>query len=196
MLLANLNTFTALLPEYGLVVLSDYGKGGLTDIARMIELGRAAGRQVLVDPKGDEYSRYVGATIITLSRGELREVVGRWKSEVDLEKRTQRLRKELNFSAVLLARGEEGMTLFTDEGSWTVPAQTREVYDVSGAGDTVVAVLGVALAAGLPLRQAVELANRAAGSPSANSGLRPCRTRNCLDPFHDNRRYGNCRLRR
>ncbi len=90
-------------------------------------------------------------------------MVGRWKSEGDLEKRTQCLRKELNFSAVLLTRSEEGMTLFTDEGTWTVPAQTREVYDVSGAGDTVVAVLGVALAAGLPLRQAVELANRAGG---------------------------------
>ena len=118
---------------------------------------------MLVDPKGDGYSRYAGATIITPNRGELREVVGRWKSEGDLEKRTQCLRKELNFSAVLLTRSEEGMTLFTDEGTWTVPAQTREVYDVSGAGDTVVAVLGVALAAGLPLRQAVELANRAGG---------------------------------
>jgi rfaE bifunctional protein kinase chain/domain len=162
-LLAKLDEFTALLPQYDLVVLSDYGKGGLTHIARMIELARAAGKPILVDPKGDDYSRYAGATVVTPNRAELREVVGRWKSEADLEARAQKLRRELNLQALLLTRSEEGMTLFADDGSWSVPAQAREVFDVSGAGDTVIATLGVAMAAGMPLRDAVALANRAGG---------------------------------
>jgi rfaE bifunctional protein kinase chain/domain len=162
-LLAKLGEYEALLPDYDLVVLSDYGKGGLTHIARMIELARAAGKPILVDPKGDDYARYAGATIVTPNRAELREVVGRWRSEADLEARAQRLRRELELQALLLTRSEEGMTLFTDDGTWSVPAQAREVFDVSGAGDTVIATLGVMLAAGASLRQAVEAANRAAG---------------------------------
>lgn len=162
-LAAKLGEFEALLPRYDLVLLSDYGKGGLTHIARMIELARAAGKPVLIDPKGDDYSRYAGATLITPNRAELREVVGRWRDEGDLHVRAQRLRRELALSALLLTRSEEGMTLFTDEGAWTVPAQAREVFDVSGAGDTVIAVLGAMLAAGAELRDAVALANRAGG---------------------------------
>lgn len=162
-LAAKLGEFEALLGEYDLVLLSDYGKGGLAHIARMIELARAAGKPVLVDPKGDDYSRYAGATLVTPNRAELREVVGRWRSEADLEARAQRLRRELNVQALLLTRSEEGMTLFTDDGAWSVPAQAREVFDVSGAGDTVIAVLGAMLAAGLKLRDAVQLANRAGG---------------------------------
>jgi rfaE bifunctional protein kinase chain/domain len=162
-LLAKLGEYEALLPDYDLVILSDYGKGGLTHIGRMIELARAAGKPVLVDPKGDDYSRYAGATIVTPNRAELREVVGRWRSETDLHERAQRLRRELELSALLLTRSEEGMTLFTDDGAWSVPAQAREVFDVSGAGDTVIATLGVMLAAGAPLQQAVEAANRAGG---------------------------------
>jgi rfaE bifunctional protein kinase chain/domain len=162
-LAALLGEYETLLSTYGLVILSDYGKGGLTHIARMIDMARAAGRPVLVDPKGDDYSRYAGATMITPNRAELREVVGRWKSEADLEARAQKLRTELRMQALLLTRSEEGMTLFTDEGSWSVPAQAREVFDVSGAGDTVIAVLGTMLAAGLPLREAVQLANKAGG---------------------------------
>ncbi|HXF46388.1 MAG TPA: D-glycero-beta-D-manno-heptose-7-phosphate kinase [Burkholderiaceae bacterium] len=162
-LLAKLGEYEALLPDYDLVILSDYGKGGLTHIGRMIELARAAGKPVLVDPKGDDYSRYAGATIVTPNRAELREVVGRWRSETDLHERAQRLRRELALGALLLTRSEEGMTLFTDDGAWSVPAQAREVFDVSGAGDTVIATLGVMLAAGAPLQQAVEAANRAGG---------------------------------
>ncbi len=162
-LLAKLGEYEALLPDYDLVILSDYGKGGLTHIARMIELARAAGKPILVDPKGDDYSRYAGATVITPNRAELREVVGRWKSEADLQARAQKLRRELALQALLVTRSEEGMTLFTDDGAWSVPAQAREVFDVSGAGDTVIAVLGAMLAAGLALREAVQLANRAGG---------------------------------
>jgi rfaE bifunctional protein kinase chain/domain len=162
-LATHLDEFAALVPTYDCIVLSDYGKGGLTHIVRMIEIARAAGKPILVDPKGDDYARYAGATMITPNRAELREVVGRWRSEADLEARAQRLRGGLNLQALLLTRSEEGMTLFTDEGSWSVPAQAREVFDVSGAGDTVIAVLGTMLAAGLPLREAVSLANKAGG---------------------------------
>jgi D-glycero-beta-D-manno-heptose-7-phosphate kinase len=130
---------------------------------RMIEAARVAGRPVIVDPKGDDYSRYAGATVITPNRAELREVVGRWRDESDLERRAQKLRDELGLQALLLTRSEEGMTLFTEQGAWSVPAQAREVFDVSGAGDTVIAVLGTMLAAGVNLRDAVSLANRAGG---------------------------------
>jgi len=117
----------------------------------------------LVDPKGDDYARYAGATMITPNRAELREVVGRWKSEADLTARAQKLRQELRLKALLLTRSEEGMTLYDDEGEWTVPAQAREVFDVSGAGDTVVAILATMIAAKLPLREAMAIANRAGG---------------------------------
>ncbi len=160
---AQLGQFAALLPAYDLVILSDYGKGGLTHIAKMIGMARAAGRPVLVDPKGDDYARYAGATMLTPNRAELREVVGRWRSEEDLAGRAQQLRQRLGLQALLLTRSEEGMTLFTDEGSWSIGAHAREVFDVSGAGDTVIAVLGTMTAIGLPLRDAVAIANRAGG---------------------------------
>jgi rfaE bifunctional protein kinase chain/domain len=162
-LTAVLDAYAALLPTYDLVVLSDYGKGGLTHVSRMIELATAAKKRVLIDPKGDDYSRYVGATIVTPNRAELREVVGRWRSEADLEARARKLIKDLALEALLLTRSEEGMTLFTPDTTWSVSAQAREVFDVSGAGDTVIAVLGTMLAAGLSLREAVLLANRAGG---------------------------------
>jgi rfaE bifunctional protein kinase chain/domain len=159
----HLGSYRSLLQSYDVIVLSDYGKGGLTHIARMIEAARAAGKRVLVDPKGDDYSRYAGATLITPNMSELRAVVGRWSSEEDLARRAQQLRKDLSLEALLLTRSEEGMTLYTAEGARSVPAQAREVFDVSGAGDTVIAVLGVMLACGLDLWQAVQVANRAGG---------------------------------
>jgi rfaE bifunctional protein kinase chain/domain len=162
-LAAKLGEYQSLLTGHDVVILSDYGKGGLAHITRMIELARAAGRRVLVDPKGDDYSRYVGATVVTPNRAELRQVVGRWKDEADLEVRAQKLRRDLNIVALLLTRSEEGMTLFTDGPTWSIPAVAREVFDVSGAGDTVIAVLGAALAAGADLQEAVRIANRAGG---------------------------------
>jgi D-glycero-beta-D-manno-heptose-7-phosphate kinase len=158
-----LGSYSGLLAAHDLVVLSDYGKGGLAHITRMIELARAAGKPVLVDPKGDEYTRYKGATLLTPNRAELREVVGRWKDEADLTRRAQTLRKELQLQALLLTRSEEGMTLYTDEGVMSVPAEAREVFDVSGAGDTVIAIMAAMLAAGASLPDAVVAANRAGG---------------------------------
>jgi D-glycero-beta-D-manno-heptose-7-phosphate kinase len=162
-LASKLADFDAALPDCDVLILSDYGKGGLAHIATMIDTARAAGKRVLVDPKGDDYARYRGASLITPNLGELREVVGSWSSEADLEKRVQGLREDLGLDAVLLTRSEHGMTLFDKGGAMHVPAQAREVYDVSGAGDTVIAALAVMLAAGASLAEAVRIANRAAG---------------------------------
>ena len=162
-LLKHLDHYRALLADYDLIVLSDYGKGGLAHIAQMIEMARQAGKPVLVDPKGDDYLRYANATMITPNRTELREVVGRWRDEEDLDTRAQQLRHHLGLEALLLTRSEDGMSLYTDDDRFDVEAQAREVFDVSGAGDTVIAVLAVMLAAGTNLRDAVIAANRAGG---------------------------------
>lgn len=161
-LLAMLADYERLLPTVDLVLLSDYGKGGLTHVARMIELARAAGRPVLVDPKGSDFSRYAGATAITPNRSELAQVVGAWSSEAELERKAQALRRDLGIDGLLLTRSEEGISLF-DEGHLRLPTQAREVYDVTGAGDTVIGALAALMAAGLPLREAARHANRAAG---------------------------------
>jgi len=155
--------FSELLPQQDAILFSDYGKGGLAHIPAMIASARAAKKPVLIDPKGSDYSRYSGASVITPNRAELQDVVGRWHGEDDLRKRVQRLREELGLQALLLTRSEEGMTLFDDQGEFTVKAQAREVFDVTGAGDTVIATLATMVAAGVPLREAVPLANRAGG---------------------------------
>jgi rfaE bifunctional protein kinase chain/domain len=160
---SKLADFEARLKDADLVILSDYGKGGLRHIERMIASARAAGKPVLVDPKGDDYSRYRGATLLTPNRSEFREVAGRWKSEDDLTTRAQKLRTDLQLDALLVTRSEEGMTLYREGERLHVPAVAREVYDVSGAGDTVIATLGVMLAAGSGFAEAIEVANRAAG---------------------------------
>ena len=162
-LASKLADFKRELHRCDVVILSDYGKGGLAHIAQMIRLGRAAGKRVLVDPKGDDYSRYKGAHLLTPNLAELREVVGSWKSEADLERRAQKLRRQLGLEALLLTRGGEGMTLYRDARTVHVKAEKREVYDVSGAGDTVIATLATMLAAGVALEPAVRIANRAGG---------------------------------
>jgi len=160
---AKLAEFEKLLPDCDVVILSDYGKGGLAHIAEMIRLARATGKCVLVDPKGDDYSKYAGATVITPNRSELREVVGRWSSDEDLAARANRLRGELGLDALLVTRSEEGMTLFREGAVFHEPARALEVYDVSGAGDTVIATLAVMMAAGESWESAVHIANLAGG---------------------------------
>jgi rfaE bifunctional protein kinase chain/domain len=152
-----------LIDEAEVLVLSDYGKGGLARIRELIALAGAAGKTIVIDPKGGDWERYAGATVLTPNRSELRAVIGNWRDEADLVERAQRLRSALALRWLLVTRSEEGMTLFSDDGALTVPAQAREVFDVSGAGDTVVAVLAVMLAAGRPIEEAVHLANRAGG---------------------------------
>jgi rfaE bifunctional protein kinase chain/domain len=162
-LAAKLAVFDSLLSKNEAVIFSDYGKGALTYIEKMIATAKAAGKIVLVDPKGSDYSKYRGATIITPNRSELRQVIGKWRDEQDLTEKAQNLRKDLGLQALLLTRSEEGMSIFTDSGVEHVRAQAREVFDVSGAGDTVIVTMAVALAAGWGMTKAMALANRAGG---------------------------------
>ena len=160
---AKLEEFKNKLPDCDVVILSDYGKGGLAHIAEMIQAARAAGKQVLVDPKGDDYARYQGATLLTPNRSEFHDVAGSWNSEAELNGKAEKLRTELHLEALLVTRSEEGMSLFRAGSVLHEPTQAREVFDVSGAGDTVIATLAVMLASGADLGEAVRIANRAAG---------------------------------
>ncbi|HYD55481.1 MAG TPA: D-glycero-beta-D-manno-heptose-7-phosphate kinase [Burkholderiales bacterium] len=163
-LAAKLADFRLALRECDVVLLSDYGKGGLAHIGEMVRAARRAGKLVLVDPKGDDYTRYKGATIVTPNLAELRQVVGTWKNEKDLASRALALLRKLGLEALLLTRSEEGMTLFRRSGkAFHVKAEKREVSDVTGAGDTVIATLAVMLAAKQGLEPAVRAANRAGG---------------------------------
>jgi rfaE bifunctional protein kinase chain/domain len=155
--------FEKLHPAHDAVLFSDYGKGGLAHIMLMIDQARAAGKVVLVDPKGSDYTRYKNASVITPNRAELEHVIGHWSSENELRTKAHNLRQSLNLEALLLTRSEEGMTLFDAAGELHVPAVAREVFDVTGAGDTVIATLAALSAAGLGLRDAVPIANRAGG---------------------------------
>ena len=158
-----LSEFERSLPMSDVVLFSDYGKGGLTHIPRMISLAKAAGKCVLIDPKGHDYDRYAGADVITPNRSELAKVVGPWAGEAELEAKAHALRERLGIEALLLTRSEEGMSLFDGQGHLRIAAQAREVFDVTGAGDTVIACLASLLAAGMSLRDAVVHANRAGG---------------------------------
>jgi len=162
-LAAKLSAFEAALPDCDVVILSDYAKGGLAHVGRMIEAARLTGKPVLVDPKGEDYSRYRGATLLTPNRSEFLQVAGTWSDDADLSARAQKLRADLDLEALLVTRSEEGMSLFTAGGMHHEPAHAREVFDVSGAGDTVIATLAVMLASGAELADAVRVANQAAG---------------------------------
>lgn len=156
-------TFTQLLPQHDAVLFSDYGKGGLAHVGDMIDQARQLQKPILIDPKGHDYSRYQNATCITPNRAELQQVIGGWHSEEDLRAKAHQLRTQLHLDALLLTRSEEGMTLFDAQGELHVTAQAREVFDVTGAGDTVIATMAALVGAGMPLREAVPLANRAGG---------------------------------
>jgi len=153
------------------VLFSDYGKGGLTHIEDMIKLARTAGKPVFVDPKGGDYSRYRGANVLTPNSSELREIVGSWHSEEELAQKVGDLLKSLQLEALLLTRSENGMTLFTEEQQpYYQVARAREVFDVSGAGDTVIATLAVMKVAGANWQEATCYANLAAGQVVAKLG--------------------------
>jgi rfaE bifunctional protein kinase chain/domain len=163
-LAAKLDAVREAIDACDVMVLSDYGKGGLAQVDRMLAIAREAGKPVVVDPKGEDFDRYRGASILTPNRAELRAVVGSWQGEEDLAAKAHALRERLELDALLVTRSEEGMSLFSRDGSSRhVAARAREVYDVSGAGDTVVATLATALAVGCPLAVAMGLANTAGG---------------------------------
>lgn len=158
-----LNRFNALLSAYDVVIFSDYAKGGLMNVKAMIQAAKDAGKLVLVDPKGSDFARYAGATLLTPNKSELKLIIGEWANEAELTEKAQNLRRELDLQGLLLTRSEEGMTLFTEEDVTHVPATAREVFDVSGAGDTVIATMAVMMANGMRMQDAVVIANRAGG---------------------------------
>ncbi len=158
-----LGEFESLVDGIDVVILSDYGKGGLTHVAKMIDAARRHGKPVLIDPKGDDFSKYRGASLLTPNRGEFREVMGAWKTEAELAVKAAKAREDLGLDALLVTRSEEGMSLFMKNETLHEPTQAREVFDVSGAGDTVIATIGLMLAAGATMPDAIRIANRAAG---------------------------------
>ncbi len=155
--------FATLIASADVVVLSDYGKGTLSGAAGLIAACKAARVPVLVDPKGTDFARYRGATALTPNRSEFDAVAGASASEAELLRKGQTLRTQLDLELLLVTRGEHGMTLFSDDEPLTLPTLAREVFDVTGAGDTVIALLATALAAGLGAADAAALANLGAG---------------------------------
>ncbi|QNB08801.1 D-glycero-beta-D-manno-heptose-7-phosphate kinase [Herbaspirillum frisingense] len=158
-----LTQFNSLVADYDVIVFSDYAKGGLVNVAEMIATAKKLGKRILVDPKGDDFTPYAGASILTPNKSEMVRIVGQWKNEEDLTARAQKLRTELDLEALLLTRSEEGMSLYRDGEVTHFPTMAREVFDVSGAGDTVIGTLAVMLGAGASLVDAVTMANRAGG---------------------------------
>jgi D-beta-D-heptose 7-phosphate kinase/D-beta-D-heptose 1-phosphate adenosyltransferase len=168
---ALLQTYQTALAGCGAVVISDYGKGTLKSLGALIDAARAAGKPVLVDPKRTDFSVYAGASLITPNLNEFEAVVGPCRSEAELIEKGLELIRRHDLGALLVTRGEHGMTLLrADQPELHLPAQSREVFDVTGAGDTVIAVLAAALAAGEGLAEATALANIAAGIVVAKLG--------------------------
>lgn len=159
----NLELYQNKLANTDVVILSDYGKGGLAHTSEMIKLANNHNIIILVDPKGSDYSIYKNATLITPNKKELEMVIGKWRNEEELHKKAFALQQELNLKYLLLTRSEEGMTLFYQNKFYHYPTVTQEVYDVSGAGDTVIATLGLMLANNMSILDAVFVSNIAAG---------------------------------
>jgi rfaE bifunctional protein kinase chain/domain len=145
------------------VIFSDYGKGGLVYVQDLIIIAKEAGCQVYVDPKGYDYTRYRLADVVKPNLDEMRELVGGWATEAELTEKAYRLRKEIGIKAILLTRAAAGMTLYIESGAFNIPSVAKEVYDVSGAGDTAIAAFAVAQTLGHDWLSAAQYANKAAG---------------------------------
>ncbi len=158
-----LDTYTAIINDYEVVILSDYGKGGLTHTSKLVEIANKHNKHVLIDPKGSDYSKYTNSTLLTPNKNELRDAVGSWDNESELQAKALKLKQDLKLEHLLVTRSEEGMSLFSDKGVTSYPTVAQEVYDVSGAGDTVIATLALMLANDIEIEDAVLLANIAAG---------------------------------
>lgn len=159
-----LSDYQLAVQDADVVILSDYGKGGLTHVATMIDLARGAGKPVIIDPKGSDYSRYKGATLITPNMKEFEAVAGTVSSEADFSRKAQALRNDLDLDYLLVTRSEQGMSLFTRAGEQiNSPATALEVYDVSGAGDTVISLMALVAVSGFTNEQKLTLANTVAG---------------------------------
>jgi rfaE bifunctional protein kinase chain/domain len=173
LLLPLVTRFREKLKSANTVIFSDYGKGGLAHLRLMMQDARVEGATILIDPKGSDYSAYQGATVITPNREEFAQVAGNWIDEADFERRAFELRDRLELAALLVTRSEEGMSLFFQSRHIRIPAQAREVYDVSGAGDTVIATMAAALGANQDIESAARLANVAAGIVVGKVGTAP-----------------------
>lgn len=161
---ALLAEYEQLLADYDVVVLSDYGKGTLANPRKWIEIARSQGKPVLLDPKGHDFSKYRGATLLTPNMPEFTAVTGACKDESDIENRARQLLDDCELEHVLVTRGEHGMSLMgKNQQAQHMPTHAQEVFDVTGAGDTVIGTLAVGLAAGLAMPAATQLANLAAG---------------------------------
>lgn len=160
-------SFSKIISGFNCVVFSDYNKGSLNNIVDMIDIANEKGILVIVDPKGDDFSKYRGATVITPNQSELAQAVGSWDNEDDLQRKAFQMLEKFEIANLLLTRSEQGMSLFSKAGGLCVrkdyAAEAREVYDVTGAGDTAIATLAVMLSEGRPLIEASRIANRAAG---------------------------------
>ncbi len=165
-----LDQYESIIDKYDTIILSDYGKGGLTHTTKMIEIANKQNKKVLIDPKGSDYSKYANATLLTPNRSEMRDAMGIWNNEAELIGKAKQLIQSLNLNYLLVTRSEEGMTLFTPTESYNYPTFAQEVFDVSGAGDTVIATLALMLANGASISDAVTIANFAAGIVVAKLG--------------------------
>lgn len=159
-----LNKLAQNIQDYGALILSDYGKGTLESVQKMIQIARKANVPVLIDPKGTDFERYRGATLLTPNMSEFEAVVGHCKDDDDIVAKGLKMIADFDLTALLVTRSEKGMTLIRpNQAPYHLPTQAKEVYDVTGAGDTVISVLATAIADGRPFEEACYLANAAAG---------------------------------
>jgi len=180
--------YTSLLDGVDLVVFSDYAKGCLSEVQLMITIANQKGIQTLVDPKGSDFEKYRGATLLTPNESEFSLVAGKWNNEAEFSDRAVQLKEDINLEALLVTRSERGMALFEQSGELHIPTQAREVFDVTGAGDTVIATLAISLAAGESKSNAVKLANAAASVVVGKLGtatLSCAELAEALRPVHD-----------
>ena len=163
--------YVGLMDSADSIILSDYGKGCLEQVSDMIDRAGQSGTPVAVDPKGRDYSRYRKANLITPNLNEFEHVVGDIKDDQQMDEKARQLVADLDIEHLLITLSEKGMKLFThDNQIYYSPARAREVYDVSGAGDTVIACLGTMLTSGLHMTEILEIANAAAGVVVAKLG--------------------------
>jgi rfaE bifunctional protein kinase chain/domain len=160
---AKQSRFRELLPDHDVVVFSDYRKGALDRVGEMVQEARAQDRLIVVDPKGTDYDRYAGATVITPNRSELAAVAGAWNDEAGMDAKAQQLRQQLGLEKLLLTMSEQGLKLYGHGAPLQRAPEAQEVYDVSGAGDTVVAAVAVLRGVGASWEDTVDFANSAAG---------------------------------
>ncbi|QRN41651.1 MAG: D-glycero-beta-D-manno-heptose-7-phosphate kinase [Neisseriaceae bacterium] len=173
--------FEQSIKEYDIVILSDYDKGSLQHVAELIQIANAHNIPILVDPKGSDYTKYQYANMLTPNRQELRAVVGMWDNENELTEKAQKIRKYLNIDSLLLTRSEEGLSLYQEDRVVHQSTVAKEVFDVSGAGDTVIAVAALSLSSNLDNQQLMKIANTAAGIVVAKVGTATCSSQELIE---------------